>query len=64
MAMVYYYPTDDETFSVGDQVLVPDKDRPNSAEVVSVEKHRWDTAPYPVDWAKFVVGRCEKRKPE
>ena len=57
---VYYYRTDDETLAVGDQVLVPGKDGRTPAEVVSVEKHRRDTAPYPVDRAKFVVGRCEK----
>ena len=57
---VYYYRTDDETLSVGDQVLVPGKYSPTPAEVVSIEKHRRNTAPYPVDRAKFVVGRCEK----
>ena len=54
---VYYYRTDDETLSVGDQVLVPGRDGPTPAEVVSIQKHRRDTAPYPVDRAKFVVGR-------
>lgn len=54
---VYYYRTDDETLSVGDQVLVPGRDGPTRAEVVSIQKHRRDTAPYPVDRAKFVVGR-------
>ena len=29
---VYYYRTDDETLSVGDQVLVPGKDGPTEAE--------------------------------
>lgn len=55
---VYYYRTDDETLSVGDQVLVPGRDGPTEAEVVSIEKHRRDTAPYPVDRAKFVVGKA------
>ena len=55
---VYYYRTCyDETLSVGDQVLVPGRDGPTRAEVVSIQKHRRDTAPYPVDRAKFVVGR-------
>lgn len=54
---VYYYRTDDETLSVGDQVLVPGRDGPTPAEVVSIQKHRRDTAPYPVDRAKFVVGK-------
>lgn len=56
---VYYYRTDDETLSVGDQVLVPGRDGPTPAEVVSIQKHRRDTAPYPVDRAKFVVGKVE-----
>lgn len=55
---VYYYRTDDETLSVGDQVLVPGRDGPTEAEVVSIEKHRRDTAPYPVDRAKFVVEKA------
>ena len=54
---VYYYRTNDETLAVGDQVLVPGRDGPAPAEVVSIQKHRRDTAPYPVDRAKFVVGR-------
>lgn len=54
---VYYYRTDDETLAVGDQVLVPGRDGPTPAEVVSIQKHRRDTAPYPVDRAKFVVGK-------
>ena len=55
---VYYYRTGDETLSVGDQVLVPGKDGPTPAEVVSIQKHRRDTAPYPVDRAKFVVEKA------
>ena len=54
---VYYYRTEDESLTVGDKVLVPGRDGPTPAEVVSIEKHRRDTAPYPVDRAKFVVGR-------
>ena len=54
---VYHYRTEDETLAVGDKVLVPGRDGPTPAEVVSIEKHRRDTAPYPVDRAKFVVGR-------
>ena len=60
---VYYYRTEDETLSVGDQVLVPGRDGPTPAEVVSIQKHRRDTAPYPVDRAKFVEGRCGNGKP-
>lgn len=55
---VYHYRTEDETLAVGDKVLVPGRDGPTPAEVVSIQKHRRDTAPYPVDRAKFVVGRC------
>ena len=55
---VYYYRTDDETLAVGDKVLVPGRDGPTEAEVVSIEKHRRDTAPYPVDRAKFVVEKA------
>lgn len=55
---VYYYRTDDETLAVGDQVLVPGRDGLTEAEVVSIEKHRRDTAPYPVDRAKFVVEKA------
>lgn len=55
---VYYYRTDDETLAVGDQVLVPGRDGPTPAEVVSIQKHRRDTAPYPVDRAKFVEGKA------
>lgn len=54
---VYYYRTNDETLAVGDQVLVPGRDGPTPAEVVSIQKHRRDTAPYPVDRAMFVVGK-------
>lgn len=59
---VYYYRTGDETLAVGDQVLVPGRDGPTPAEVVSIQKHRRDTAPYPVDRAKFVVGRWNEIK--
>lgn len=61
---VYHYRTEDETLAVGDKVLVPGRDGPTEVEVVSIEKCLRKTAPYPVDRAKFVVGRCEKRKPE
>lgn len=55
----YYYRTDDDTLTIGDMVVVPvgydGKDA--VAEVVTVEKHRRKTAPYPVDRAKFIKGR-------
>ena len=54
---VYHYRTDDETLAVGDKVLVPGRDGPTEAEVVSIEKCLRKTAPYPVDRAKFVVGK-------
>lgn len=53
---VYHYRTEDETLTVGDKVLVPGRDGPTEAEVVSIEKCLRKTAPYPVDRAKFVVG--------
>ena len=56
---VYHYRTDDETLAVGDKVLVPGRDGPTEAEVVSIEKCLRKTAPYPVDRAKFVVGRVQ-----
>ena len=55
---VYHHRTEDETLAVGDKVLVPGRDGPTEAEVVSIEKHRRDTAPYPVDRAKFVVEKA------
>ena len=55
---VYHYRTEDETLAVGDKVLVPGRDGPTEAEVVSIEKHRRDTAPYPVDRVKFVVEKA------
>lgn len=54
---VYHYRTEDETLAVGDKVLVPGRDGPTEAEVVSIAKCLRKTAPYPVDRAKFVVGR-------
>lgn len=42
---VYHYRAEDETLAV--------------AKVVSVQKCLRKTVPYPVDRAKFVVGRCE-----
>ena len=56
---VYHYRTEDETLAVGDKVLVPGRDGPTEAEVVSIEKCLRKTAPYPVDRAKFVVGRVQ-----
>ena len=51
---VYHYRTEDETLAV-----VPGRDGPTEAEVVSIEKCLRKTAPYPVDRAKFVVGRVQ-----
>lgn len=55
---VYYYRTDDDSLSIGDTVIVPvgREGREAVAEIVTVEKHRRKTAPYPVDRAKFIKG--------
>lgn len=58
---VYHYRTDDDTLTVGDTVVVPVGNDGKEAvvEIVSVEKHRRKTAPYPVDKAKFIKERFE-----
>ena len=57
--IIYHYRTDDETLAVGDKVVVPvGNDRKEAvAEVITVQKHRRKTAPYPVDKAKFIIRR-------
>ncbi|MCD8055511.1 MAG: hypothetical protein LUE25_02160 [Clostridiales bacterium] len=59
---VYHYRTDDDSIDIGDMVIVPvgEDERELAAEVVSVERHRRKTAPYPVDRAKFILRRKEK----
>lgn len=57
--IIYHYRTDDETLAVGNKVVVPvGNDRKEAvAEVITVQKHRRKTAPYPVDKAKFIIRR-------
>lgn len=59
---VYYYRTDDDSINIGDMVIVPvgEDERELAAEVVSIERHRRKTAPYPVDMAKFILRRKEE----
>lgn len=58
---VYYYRTDDDTISIGDMVVVPSGMNGQNAvaEVVTVQKHRRATAPYPVDQTKMIKGKRE-----
>ncbi len=53
---IYHYRTDDDSLSIGDLVIVPvgNDGKEAIAEIVTVEKHRRKTAPYPVDMAKFI----------
>ncbi|MCD7793232.1 MAG: hypothetical protein LUG92_07480, partial [Oscillospiraceae bacterium] len=56
---VYYYRTDNDSLDIGDMVVVPvgGNGKEEIAEIVTVEKHRRRTAPYPVDKAKFIKCR-------
>ncbi len=58
-SQIYHYRTDDDSLRVGDVVVVPvGRDgKEEVAEIVTVEKHRRRTAPYPVDKAKFIKRR-------
>ncbi|MCD8322247.1 MAG: hypothetical protein LUC89_05095 [Oscillospiraceae bacterium] len=58
-SQIYHYRTDDDSLTVGDMVVVPvGRDgREEVAEIVTVEKHRRKTAPYPVDKAKLIKRR-------
>ncbi len=53
---LYYYRTNDDTIAVGDLVVVPTgRDRKDVVvEVLTVQKHRRATAPYPVDRTRFI----------
>ncbi|MCD7775270.1 MAG: hypothetical protein LUH40_06800 [Clostridiales bacterium] len=63
-SQIYHYRTDDESLTVGDMVVVPvgRNGKEEVAEIVTVEKHRRRTAPYPVDKAKFIKHRYEDNK--
>lgn len=58
---IYHYRTNDDSITIGDLVIVPvGRDgKEVIAEVVTVQKHRRATAPYPVDRAKFIKGKYE-----
>lgn len=59
---VYYYRTNDDTISVGDRVVVPTgrDEKEAIAEVVTIQKHRRTTVPYPVDQTKIIRGKYEE----
>lgn len=63
---IYYYRTDDETIAAGDRVIVPvgNAGKTIVAEAAVVEKHTRATAPYPVDRAKFVLGKADPQDEE
>lgn len=63
---VYHYRTQDTSLTIGDLVVAPvGKDnRRLVAEVVSVEQHTRRSAPFPVDKAKFIIGRYEPSEKE
>ena len=58
---IYHYRVEDDSISIGDLVIVPvGRDGKESiAEVVTIQKHRRATAPYPVDRAKFIKRKYE-----
>lgn len=53
---LYYYRTNDNTIAVGDLVVVPTgrDGKEVVVEVLTVQKHRRATAPYPVDRTRFI----------
>lgn len=61
---VYHYRIKDTSLSIGDLVVVPvgKENRHLIAEIVSIEQHTRKSAPFPVDKAKFVVGRYDSGK--
>ena len=58
---VYHYLTNDDSLNIDDEVIVPvGKDnREAVAKIVTVEKHRRATAPYPVDKTKYIKRKLE-----
>lgn len=58
---IYFYRTNDDSITVGDYVVVPvgRYEKETIAEVVTVQKNRRATAPYPVDKAKHILRRLE-----
>lgn len=58
---VYHYLTNDDSLNIDDEVIVPvGKDyREAVAKIVTIEKHRRATAPYPVDKAKYIKRKAD-----
>ena len=59
---MYFYRTNDDGIAVGDYVVVPvgREEKETIVEVVTVQKHRRATAPYPVDRAKHILRRLDR----
>ena len=57
----YSYRTEDLTIKVGDSVLVPVGNQEATGTVVSVGQYMRIAAPYPVDKAKFIIGKIDKK---
>lgn len=56
----YYYLADDDTFAIGDFVIVPVGDDGHSAivEVVNIEYFQEDNVPFPLDEVKRITRKC------
>lgn len=54
--LLYHYLSNDETLMVGERVivLVGNNNQEVVVEIVTIEKHKRTTAPYPVDQTKFI----------
>lgn len=63
---VYHYRVEDTSLTIGDLVIAPvgRDNRRLIAEIVSVEQHTRRSAPFPVDKAKFIIGRYEPSEKE
>lgn len=63
---VYHYRVEDTSLTIGDLVIAPvgRDNRRLVAEIVSVEQHTRRSAPFPVDKAKFIIGRYEPSEKE
>lgn len=59
---IYYYRTEDETLCIGDKVVVPagPDNKETVGEIVTVEKHRRKTAPYPVERTKSILRKVDE----
>jgi len=56
----YYYLADDDTFAIGDFVIVPVGDDGHSAivEIVNIEYFQEDKVPFPIDKVKTITRKC------